>query len=187
MRLLARERGRRPRSKTIRPAKRYLAGGAEEARRLGCGFIGTEHVLLALSRDRADGSASTPARLGVEPAAVESALAPWLGPGPVRPKIDRDALASLGIDFEAVRARIEDSFGPGALERTSASCLGVAPQLKLALAHALDHAGETPLRDEHVLLGMLSVPDSAAGRALTSLGVTAEAVQALLRVEPGSR
>ena len=81
------------------------------------------------------------ARLGVDPAAVEAALAPWLAPGPARAKIDPEALASLGIDFEAVRARIEGTFGPGALERTSASCLGIAPRLKLALAHALDHAG----------------------------------------------
>jgi hypothetical protein len=31
---------RRPRAKTIRPAERYLAAGAAEARRLGCAFVG---------------------------------------------------------------------------------------------------------------------------------------------------
>jgi ATP-dependent Clp protease ATP-binding subunit ClpA len=182
--LLSRERGRRPRAKTIRPAARYLAGGAEEARRLGCGFVGTEHVLLALSHDQPGGCTPALRRLGVEPAAVESALAPQLGPSSARPKIDPEALASLGIDFDAVRTRIEESFGPGALERTSSSCLGIAPRLKLALAHALDHAADAPLRDEHVLLGMLSVPDSVAARALAGLGIIAEAVQALLRDAP---
>lgn len=78
-----------------------------------------------------------------------------------------------------VRSRIEGTFGPGALERTSASCLGVAPRPKLALAYALDHAGDSPLSAEHVLLGMLSVPDSLAARALASLGVSAETVQAM--------
>jgi ATP-dependent Clp protease ATP-binding subunit ClpA len=180
MRLLLRDRGGRPRTKTIRPAERYLTAGADEARRLGCSFVGTEHVLLALARDPQGGIAPVLAQLGVGLAAIESALAPWLTPGPARGKIDPDALASLGIDFGVVRARIEETFGPGALERTPASCLGVAPRLKLGLAFALDYAGGSPLRDEHVLLGMLSVPDSVASRALAGLGVSIESVQAKL-------
>jgi hypothetical protein len=40
------------------------------------------------------------------------------------------------------------------------------------------------LRDEHVLLGMLRVPDSVAARALASLGASIENVQATLRAEP---
>jgi ATP-dependent Clp protease ATP-binding subunit ClpA len=184
MRLLTRRQGGRPRAKTIRPAERYLTAGADEARLLGCSFVGTEHVLLALAHDRASGSAALLGRLGVDPPAVEVALTPWLGPSPERAKIDPDALASLGIDFEAVRARIEGTFGPGALERSAASCLGIAPRLKLALAHALDHAGDSPLRDEHVLLGILSVPDSVGARALANLGISAEDVRATLLPEP---
>src|SRR5262249_52902671 len=144
----------------------------------------TEHVLLVLVRDQAGGVAPLLARLGVDGAAVESALAPWLAPEPARAKIDPDALATLGIDFELVRRRIEGMFGPGALERTSASCLGIAPRLKLALAYALDDAGDSPLRDEHVLHGMLAVPDSVAARTLAGLGVTIESVQPLLPPEP---
>jgi ATP-dependent Clp protease ATP-binding subunit ClpA len=183
MRLLTRKRGARPRAKTIRPAERYLAAGAEEARRLGCSFVGTEHVLLALVHDRASGAASLLGRLGAHAAAVESALAPWLGPSSERGKIDPDALASLGIDLDSVRARIEGTFGAGALEHASASCLGIAPRLKLALAYALDHAGESPLSDEHVLLGILSVPDSVGARALTDLGISTEGLRAVLPPE----
>jgi hypothetical protein len=141
-------------------------------------------VLLALLRDERGGTAALLERLGVAPAAVESALAPWLAPVPVRAKIDPEALASLGIDFDAVRARLERTFGPGALERSPASCLGIAPRLKLALAHALDRADNRPLSDEHVLLGMLSVPGSVAARALASLGVTIESVQPTRPPEP---
>jgi ATP-dependent Clp protease ATP-binding subunit ClpA len=184
MRLLTRRQGARPRAKTIRPAERYLTPGAEQARRLGCGFVGTEHVLLALAHDRASGSAALLARLGADPPAVEVALTPWLGPSPERAKIDPDALASIGIDFDVVRARIEGTFGPGALERASSSCLGIAPRLKLALAHALDHAGDSPLRDEHVLLGILSVRDSVGARALASLGISAEDVRATVLPGP---
>jgi Clp amino terminal domain, pathogenicity island component len=74
--------------------------------------------------------------------------------------------------------------GPGALEQSGASCLGIAPRLKLALAYALDEAGERPLRDEQVLLGMLRVPDSAASRLLARFGVTAEGMRALLPEAP---
>src|SRR5262249_4146118 len=143
-------------------------------------------LLLALVRAPEGRTVALLMRLGVDRAAVESALAPWLGPSSGRAKIDPESLASLGIDFDAVRARIEETFGPGALERASASCLGIAPRLKLALADALDHAGDSPLRDEHVLLGILSVPDSAGARALANLGISAEGLRAVLLPEPPS-
>ena len=177
MRLLTRKRGARPRAKTIRPAERYLTAGADEARRLGCSFVGTEHVLLGLVHDGASGGVL--GWLGADSPSVESALAPWLCRSSERAKIDPDALASLGIDLDAVRARIEGTFGPGALEHASASCLGIAPRLKVALAYALDHAGGAPLGDEHVLLGILSVPDSVGARALVHLGISPDDVRAL--------
>jgi hypothetical protein len=34
--------------------------------------------------------------------------------------LDADALASIGIDLDEVRRRVEEAFGPGALERTRA-------------------------------------------------------------------
>jgi ATP-dependent Clp protease ATP-binding subunit ClpA len=90
----------------------------------------------------------------------------------------------LGIDFDEVRERLEQTFGPGALERTRTGCLGICPRLKLALAYALDHAAEPPLGDEHVLLGVISVSDSVAARVLAELGVTRETVDAV--VDAGS-
>jgi hypothetical protein len=38
----------------------------------------------------------------------------------------------------------------------------------MAFAYALDYAGDQPRRDEHILLGMLSVPDSPATHVLGS-------------------
>lgn len=162
------------RTKTTRPAEPYLLAGTEEARRLGHGYVGTEHVLTVLVR-RPDGAATRHlARLGVTAEAVEAGLACWLGGTTPAPKIDPRALAELGIDFDAVRARLEDTFGAGALERTGSGCLGICPRLKRALAYAVDLAGDEPLGDEHVLLGMLRVPDSVAARVLGRLGVTLE-------------
>jgi hypothetical protein len=147
--------------------------------------VGTEHVLLALVRD-ADADADAVrvlARLAVGPDAVGRTLARWLCDGGSPGKIDPEALAALGIDLEAVRARLEQSFGPGALERTRSACMPIAPRLKLALAHALDLAAAGPLSDQHVLLGMLTVRESVAARALAELGVTLDAAQAVATAE----
>ena len=183
MRLLQRSR-RMPRAKTIRTAEAYIAAGAKEARRLGHGYIGTEHILSVLARNPEGGATRLLARLGVGSAAVEKALACWLPDRSPTAKIDPQALATLGIDFDSVCERLDERFGAGALERTRSGCLGICPRLKLALAYALDAAGDRPLGEEHVLLGMLSVPDSVAARTLSSLGVSAEDVQAILAPEP---
>src|SRR5215212_10185985 len=127
MRLL--QRGRRgPRAKTIGPAEPYLLAGADEARRLGHDYVGTEHVLGVLIRKRGGGAMRLCSRLGLSAEAVEAALSCWLVDATPAAKIDPQALAELGIDLEAVRARLEQTFGRGALERTGAACLGICPR-----------------------------------------------------------
>jgi ATP-dependent Clp protease ATP-binding subunit ClpA len=167
MRLLPRRRPG-PRAKTARPAEPYLAAGAEQARRLGHSYVGTEHVLLALIRNPDGGATALLRQFGVSTETVEVRLARWLATS--KPKIDPEALAALGIDLETVRERLEETFGPGALERTPA-CLGICPRLKMALAYAVDHAGGDPVTDQRILLGMVRVPDSVAARILTELDV----------------
>ena len=176
MRLLRRQRAA-PRAKTGRPAERYLIAGADEARRLGHGSIGTEHVLLALTRDPAGPAATILRELGVTHGDI--AASPCLAGTPSR-RIDADALATLGIDLENVRERLEETFGPGALEQTRAGCLGVMPRLKIALAYAVDFAAEGPVREEHMLLALLSVPDSLAAHILAERGVTLGKVESLV-------
>jgi hypothetical protein len=110
MRLLRRHAG--PRARTARPAAEpYLAAGAELARRLGHNYVGTEHVLSVLIHDPEGPAARLLAELGVGPDAVEGALACWLVDGTTTARIDPHALAELGIDFEAVRERLEQTFG----------------------------------------------------------------------------
>jgi ATP-dependent Clp protease ATP-binding subunit ClpA len=167
-----------PRAKTIRPAESYLFAGAEEARRRHHDFVGTEHLLLVLLRTPQSRATRVLEQLGVGAQVAKEALEPCLAGG--TPKIDSTALATIGIDFEAVRERLEETFGPGALERSRASCLGVTPRTKLALAYAVDRARGEPLRDEHILLGMLSVPDSLAARTLAALGVSLAAAEAAI-------
>lgn len=60
-------------------AGRLLAAARGEADRLGHEYIGTEHVVLALTWD-ADGAALLP-RLGAEPESVRAKLEAVIGPG----------------------------------------------------------------------------------------------------------
>ncbi len=169
----------RERTTSLRPAEPFLFAASHLARRLGHADVGTEHLLRVLL-DHPDGAVTRVLlQLGVTPDAVQRALAGRLDP--VAARIDPAALAALGIDFEAVRERLEQTFGRGALERTRAGCLGVCPQAKRVLAHALDLADGEPLAGEHILLGMLSVPDSVAARVLSELGVTFDAAEAAFR------
>jgi hypothetical protein len=38
-----------------------------------------------------------------------------------QPELDAEALAAIGIDLDEVRRRVEESFGPEALDRTRAA------------------------------------------------------------------
>src|SRR5260370_6888907 len=81
------------------------------------------HMLYGLAA--ADGvAARVLGALGVDAAAVDRELgraggAPpgALGPGNVAASGDAEALAAIGIALDEITRRIEDSFGPGALER----------------------------------------------------------------------
>jgi hypothetical protein len=98
-------------------AKYVIVDAQKHARRLGHNYIGGEHVLLAVV------SASNPASAilnahGLTPAYVEAELVRRVGLGTGAGQfasLDRDALASIGIDLDAVRAKIEASFGSQAM------------------------------------------------------------------------
>src|SRR5690242_11928320 len=91
-----------------------------QARQLGHDFIGGEHLLLALAGSWTPAGAALREQ-GVTPDQVRAQILRLL-PGASRaardPRgaaIDAEALAAIGIDLDAVRARVERAFGPGAL------------------------------------------------------------------------
>ena len=100
-------------------ARRVVVQAQEDARRLGHNYIGCEHLLLAAA------AAAEPASMvlrdqGVTPDCVEAEILRTIGRGPAADPLsglDRQALAFIGIDLDAVRARIEAAFGPDALTR----------------------------------------------------------------------
>jgi len=181
MRLL--QRRRRPAA--LPAAHPYLDRAVAQSRRLGHGYVGTEHLLLALLTDSEGRAATALRRLGVTADDVGADVDALIGsPAPGAGRIDPGALASLGIDYDEVRRRVEETFGEGALERTHGACTPVAPRLKRALELASEHASAETVRDDDVLLALLAVPDSVAAHILAERGLTADAVRAALGDHP---
>jgi ATP-dependent Clp protease ATP-binding subunit ClpA len=103
---------------------------------------------------------------------------------------DADALRAIGIDLDAVRAKVEESFGAGALERAGGrkgrqrgSVAGHIPftprakkvlELSLREALRLEHNWIGP---EHVLLGLLREGHGLAMQVLTVQGVSPDALR----------
>jgi hypothetical protein len=102
-------------------ARAVVALASEHARRLGHRYIGGEHLLLAAVTAGQPASAVLAAH-GVTPELVEEEIVRRVGLGAgagLFGGLDKDALATIGIDLDAVRARIEASFGPQALARAA--------------------------------------------------------------------
>jgi ATP-dependent Clp protease ATP-binding subunit ClpA len=175
-----------------KPARRVVVRAQEEARELGDAHIATEHLLLALATAPVEPAGRALAAVGLHEAGLRDEARRLPAPG----RLDSEALATLGIDLDEVRRRVEDAFGPGALD-ARASCRrgprgrhvpftpGAKRVLELALRHALAR-GDHHIGTEHVLLGLLSRErDDGAMEILRRRGRTAEQVRAALLAEIG--
>ena len=102
-------------------ARNVVVHAQQHARRLGHRYIGCEHLLLAVVGVQQPAGEAMRER-GVTPDHVEQQIVRMVGVG-VRADLfadlDRDALAAIGIDLAAVRARIEARFGVDALDRAA--------------------------------------------------------------------
>lgn len=150
-------------------ARETVVGAQAQARDLGHGRIGTEHVLLALL-DADDGTARTLRAHGLDTAALRARVA---AVGGRDGDLDPDALRAIGIDLDAVRRAAEDSFGEGALDappgerRGRRSHLPFSKEAKKALELSLRHAirlKHNHIATGHILLGLLHDDDFRAVR-----------------------
>ena len=153
-------------------------------------FIGTEHVLLALL-NRDDDAGRALRELGLDVASVRCDVRRIVGEGPAPETVfDADALAAIGVDLDAVRERIEASFGEGALERArrgegtcrGAAAFGLSPRLKRAMESArcaADRRGEQ-LSAAQVLVALASQADTVAARILDARGISLSQIRAAL-------
>jgi ATP-dependent Clp protease ATP-binding subunit ClpA len=161
-------------------ARRAVVLAQEEARAFGHHYLGTEHLLLGLLREPDGIVARALARFGVTAELVRRDLLRIVGPGR---RLDPAALAAIGIDLDQVRRRVEDAFGPGALDAPlRPGCrpgqLPFAPRAKKVLELALREAvalGHRHIGAEHILLGILREGEGVAARILVERGVSVAA------------
>lgn len=173
-------------------ARQVVVDAQEDARTRGQSTVRTENLLVCLA-EATIGDDTTAAELltalGVAAADVRAAVDRL--PGASGPAPDGDRLARLGIDLAEVRSRVEESFGPGALERTAAArrkaATGFIPfdaaakqSLEGSLREALD-LGDRRLGTEHVLLGVARAEGGAGHHVLAAAGVTSERLRAEVR------
>lgn len=162
----------------------------EEADALGTRTVGTEHLVLAMFT--AGGIAADVLHAcAVDADGFRAALAG---------ADDAAALRSVGIDLDAVRQSVEQTFGPGALDRAEPPRRGgflfrrtklsnrfgtdakKALELSLRVALSMKH---NYIGTEHLLLGVLREERGTGGRLLRARGLsydrTTDLVRAALR------
>ena len=160
-----------------------------EAAALGEDHIGTEHLLLGVA-----GGPGEAARVLADHGATPEALRAAALPRPEGP-LDAGALASIGIDLDEIRRRVEASFGPGALERghrprRRAGSVRMTPGAKKSLELALREAlarGDRHIGAEHVLLGLLRDERAEAVAVLGRTGASPAAVREAFSAEASRR
>ena len=165
-------------------ARQAVVDAQEEARRMGHGYIGCEHLLLGLLDSGTGPAADALAAFGLRADRMRGLVPEIVGSDP----LDADALASLGIDLDAVRRATEASFGPGALDR--GRCAGRGPRvrghipftpqakksLELALRAAVQMRHDT-ITSGHVLIGIIDQRSNAVLLVLRRAGVPADALR----------
>jgi ATP-dependent Clp protease ATP-binding subunit ClpA len=178
-------------------ARTVVVRAREESERLAHGHVGTEHLLLGMLDPDAGAVAALLRDAGVDPARVRDAIA-RLQPAP--PSIlsdeEAEALRTVGIDVDAVLARIEASFGPDALLAPEQGRWGrrrqrwgrdrgrrpggrskITPRVRKVLELSLREAirlRHDSIDGEHLLLGLLREGRGLGVRVLVDAGVDLE-------------
>ena len=106
-----------------RTARDVVVEAQIAARSLRHNYIGTEHILLGLL-DVPGVAATVLEKHGLTSAETRKGIVEIIGNGMVSAPVtepDPAALDAIGIDLDAIRRRVEEAFGPGALDRTRAA------------------------------------------------------------------
>jgi hypothetical protein len=174
---------------------RLMAAAGQEAERARHGYIGCEHLLLALLADRdptaRDILVDHKIRLPAARAAVADVVSSGRGDGPRWNAAD--LLATLGVDLPAIQRQMRADYGPHVIDELYRSRVGrrlawgplcgpkMAPGLKKAL---FGNEGRAGFPDSgHALLSLLDAGSSGLREVLTALGSSPE----LLRLAASER
>ena len=149
-----------------------------EAKALGVTRVRPEHLLLGLALEREGPAAALLAEHGLDEATARRLLHVHSGSD-----LDSEALATIGIDVDQVRASVEQTFGRGALDRVrlrtrrhflpldSAAKRVFHDMLRLHRA-----AGDRRARIDgiHMLLALLDADDPGVVDVLSRAGIDAD-------------
>jgi ATP-dependent Clp protease ATP-binding subunit ClpA len=162
-------------------ARQAFVDARQEAGRAGQDQIRSEHVLLGLFREPGPAAdALTAAGLNLE--ALRARVPQGGHDAPAG--LDGEALATLGIDLDAVRRATDAAFGPGALDQAAVrgqARLPVGADTKQALGEAVHRAQQLRHRaitSGHLLIGILDQDRNGALTALTQEGADIPALRA---------
>jgi ATP-dependent Clp protease ATP-binding subunit ClpA len=175
-------------------ARAVVVGAQIGARELGRPSIDTPLLLLGIAGERESAGARVLTALGVgEDDIRDDIRRASERRDPTFSDADESALRSVGIDLGEVRRSVEETFGPGALDRGRGAPAGhipLTPGAKKALQLALREAaalGQTSIGTEHVLLGLVRDEECSASLLLAAHGIDRERVRAevLREIESG--
>ncbi|MEU2508696.1 Clp protease N-terminal domain-containing protein [Streptomyces sp. NPDC007863] len=166
-------------------ARDVVKGAAEHAERSGAEDVTAEHLLLALL-DR-DGTRAAGVLGRLCPAERRGALVAALADARRRAglsRADSEALAELGIDVDAIVARVEETHGAGAFSarRRRSGRRPFSGEAKAVLEKSLRVAlarKDREIGDEHLLLA-LTASGGVVAEALADHGVTFASVETAL-------
>jgi ATP-dependent Clp protease ATP-binding subunit ClpA len=170
-----------------KPARAVVIQAQAEARELRHDRVGTEHLLLAMLAEGSGLAAEALRAGGAGYADLRDRIVGYEGTGPrLLGDADAAALKEIGIDLDAVRRKVEESFGEGALRpppprkrglfRRAGTYLGgsFSPRAKKVLELALREALRLDhhyIGTEHILLGLIREGDGLGARVLTDAGI----------------
>jgi ATP-dependent Clp protease ATP-binding subunit ClpA len=137
---------------------------------LGSDSIGAGHLLYGCAESREETAGGPLNACGITPAAIRRLL-PRVDLQPTG-HVDAESLRAIGIEYQAVRAAVEETFGPGAPFTPEAK-----QSLKLALRVAVElHANS--IVPGHLLLGLLRLDDELVSNVIAQSGTTVAGLSA---------
>jgi ATP-dependent Clp protease ATP-binding subunit ClpA len=182
-----------------RQAREVPIVAQREARALAHSYIGTEHLLLALLDDACGAPATILGRAGLTPERVRADVNRFLERSVEHfGDADAHALESIGIDLDAVMAKLEETFGPDALQPTYYEVrrglfgrrrrvartpmpghIPFTPRAKKVLELSLREALRLKYKyigSEHILLGLIREGEGLAMKILVDAGIDVDEV-----------
>ncbi len=154
-------------------AKRILELAADETRRYHRTFIGTQHLLLALMREKECLAAMILRQFDVDLDEARALVLDYSGPREAPPNWLREARQSVGE--QSARAKEEEK--PALWKRlddSAQTAMNYAQQEATVRRHAV-------VGSEHILLGLLSVSQSTAAGLLNARGVFLPQLRAAIK------